>query len=88
MFKYDKYPEIKRAHKVSCDWNKKFYDAEFANERKGCEKKSIRCQKLIDSGKSFDENVYSQVVFNTFNPIKPILTKIKTGEKFTWDEIF
>lgn len=88
MFKYDDYPEIKKAHRVSCNWNKKLYDAEFAHERRGVETRTKKWQTLIDSGKSFDENVYSQVVFNVFNPIKPILTKVKTGENIAWDEIF
>lgn len=89
MFKFEEYPEIKKAHELSRKWDKKAYQAEFECERSGGSiDKSKKWQGVIDNGMAFDDNVYPSVVFKTFNNIKPSLTKVKTGEIFTWDEIF
>ncbi len=89
MFKYDKYPKIKAMHEKSNKKRMDTYSAEFKLERSGGNPKFQRkLEEAIDKSDNFDLTTYSQVIYEELSPLKPTLTKIKTGEKFTWDEIF
>ena len=89
MFKFDEYPEIKKAHEMSEKLSMKSYAEEFKGEIKGIlGSKNDSWGKAIKNCQDFDENVYPKVVFDTFCEIKPTLTYKKTGESFNWDSVF
>ncbi len=89
MFKFNDYPEIKKAHEMSEKLSMKSYAEEFKGERKGIlGSKNDSWGKAIKNCQDFDENVYPKVVFDTFCEIKPTLTYKKTGESFNWDSVF
>ena len=89
MFKFKEYPEINKAHKISRDWDKKAYQAEFECERSGGSiDKSKKWQDVIDEGKAYDEYEYPRVIYEVFSPIKPDLTLKKNGKIVKWDKIF
>ncbi len=89
MFKFNEYPEIKKAHEVSVKLDKKFYRKEFELEKVG-ESEEIKSEmyKIIEETRNYTENEYAKIIFDQFDPIKPVLKVKKTGEKIDWDAIF
>ncbi len=88
MFKYDDYPEIKKAHKICENFSKKMYAAEFKAEAKGTAKANEEWGQSIKNGLEFKTYVYSKIVFNIFAPIRPELTMVTDGKKYAWDSVF
>ena len=88
MFKYDDYPEIKKAHKMCVKFNKKMYNAEFRAEKKGTTKASEEWDQSINNALEFKTFIYSKVVFEEFAPICPELTMVKDGKKYAWNSVF
>lgn len=89
MFKFDEFPKIKAMHEKSRKKTADTYSAEFKLERSGGNPKFQReLEESADRAKSFDLTTYSQVIYEEVSPLKPVLTKIKTGEKVSWEEYF
>lgn len=89
MFKYDEYPEIKKAHTQLKRLRNAVYKAEFACEKSGGAKsKEDEWQKAHNLCVDFKLNVYAQVIYNTFTPIQPILTEENTGKETKWTDVF
>lgn len=88
MFKYNDYPEIKKAHKICENFSKKMYAAEFKAEAKGTAKANEKWGQSIKNGLEFKTYVYSKIVFNIFAPLRPELTMVKDGKKYAWDSVF
>ena len=89
MFKFEEFPEIMKAHKISEKFSLASYTQEFRSERKGIDgSKDKKWGQSIRNCDEFDENIYAEIIYNIFKDIKPILVLKKTGEKSTWDEIF
>lgn len=89
MFKYDEFPKIKAMHEKSNKKRMDTYSAEFKWERSGGNTKFQRkLEESMNKSDNFDLVTYSQVIYEELSPLKPILTKIKTGEKVSWEEYF
>lgn len=88
MFKFDKYPEIKKAHEISNDFDMKSYKREFAYEKSDSDKARAKWAKSIRNEEAFNEQVYANIVFDIFSKIKPNLTIVKTGKKVSWNECY
>ncbi len=88
MFKFDEYPEIKKAHKMSEDFNMRTYKKEFAYERTNNSGAKTKWAESIRDEASFNEQIYANIVFETFSKIKPVLTVVKTGEKVAWNKCY
>lgn len=89
MFKYDQFPKIKAMHEKSRKKSADTYSAEFKLERSGGNSKFQReLEESADRAKNFDLTTYSQVIYEEVSPLKPVLTKTKTGEKVSWEEYF
>ena len=89
MFKYDEFPKIKAMHEKSRKKSADTYSAEFKLERSGGNSKFQReLEESADRAKNFDLTTYSQVIYEEVSPLKPVLTKTKTGEKVSWEEYF
>lgn len=87
MFKFEEFPEIMKAHKISKKYNARINAEELKFERKITKDKS-EWGKAIQQGMDFDLNEYSKVVFQQFNTIKPKLTLKKTSEIVSWEIVF
>lgn len=88
MFKYDEYPEIKKAHQLCVKFSKKMYNAEFKAEAKGTAKANEDWGQSINNALEFKTYVYSKVVFRAFAPLRPELTMVNDGKKYAWDSVF
>ena len=87
MFKFEEFPEIMKAHKISKKYDARINAEELKFERKITKDKS-EWEKAIQQGMDFDLNEYSKVVFQQFNTIKPKLTLKKTSEIVSWETVF
>ena len=90
MFKYNDYPEIKKAYKKLNSLRNAMYKAEFACEKSGGANKSKEenWQKAYDAFVDFKLNVYAKLIYDFFTPIQPILIDKSTGEQKKWADIF
>ena len=89
MFKYDEYPEIKKAHSQLKKLRNAMYKAEFASEKSGGAKsKEDEWQKAHDSCVDFKLNVYARVIYNFFTPMQPMLTEKSSGKIAKWSDVF
>lgn len=89
MFKFDKFPKIKAMHEKSRKKTVDTYTAEFRLERSGGNPKFQKnLEESMNKSRNFDLMAYSQTIYEELSPLKPILTKVKTGEKVSWEEYF
>ena len=88
MFKYDKYPEIKKAHQMYEKFSKKMYAAEFKAEKKGTAKANDEWGQSINNALEYKTFVYSKIVFDIFAPLRPKLTMVRDGKKYPWNSVF
>ena len=86
MFKFEKYPEIKKVHQVYNKLSNATYKAEFRYEKSGNQKDNEAWGKSIESARPNYE-VYSQTVFDAFSGVKPKLFNIRTEKYEKWDEV-
>lgn len=63
---------------------KKVNNANFFNKRK-LQKEYENAGKIFNE---FSRNVYAKVIYDTYSKIKPSLKRIKTGEHYSWDNVF
>lgn len=87
MFKYDEYPEIKKAYE---EFNR-LKDRCYALEKKirpNDEASQTRCKEADDNLDAFTRNVFAPLIYNTLKDKKPKLyNRIK--ERFVkWDQVF
>ena len=76
MFKFDEYPEIKKAHKTSEKFDALTYKKEFVYEK----------SDKNEDRKKWAESIRDEASFN--EQIKPVLTVVKTGEKVAWNKCY
>ena len=89
MFKFDEYPEIKKAHEMSDKLDKMFYRKERECMKKGVDISSnTELGELIADSRNYKENEYARLVYETFKGLGLTLTQVRTGEKLKWDALF
>ena len=72
------YPELFDAYKIS----EKLSKSSYANEGRK------NWKEIFDKGVTYDNDVYAQIIFNTLSKINPKLIFWRTGENFSFKEIF
>ncbi len=88
MFKFDEYPEIKKAHKTSEKFDALTYKKEFAYEKSDKNEDRKKWATSIKNEKDFNKKVYASVIFDVFSKIKPVLKIVRTGEMVGWDSCY
>ena len=88
MFKFDDYPEIKKAHEINENFSMKMYAAEIKSYKKADASDDENWGKSIKNGLEFKTFVYSKIVFDVFAPLRPQLTMVHEGKKYEWDSVF
>ena len=88
MFKFDEYPEIKKAHEEYQKLFNRMYEIE-AEDYKYSEEEFYRLAKEANKKvEAFMLSTYAKAVFDAFSPIKPTLRAVwKKFEPVTWDSI-
>lgn len=88
MFKFEEYPEIKKAHELYNKFSKKMYKEEIKTLTKNGDEHYKDWDKAITNALEFKTFVYSKIVFVAFSKLKPMLVCDKSGEKVSWDVVF
>jgi len=88
MFKFEEFPEIKKAHEISENFDMKTYKKEFAYEKSAKNKDREKWATSIKNENDFNVQVYANVIYDVFSKIKPVLKIVKTGEIVNWNDCF
>ena len=89
MFKFEKYPKILEAHKIEMKNEKKMYSASRKYENSNYDNElKASFDKIFAEMEDFSYNVYAKVIFEEFNPIKPLLRYVWEKDKYIkWEEL-
>ncbi len=84
MFKFDEYPELKKAHEEYARRRDEIYKIDDASDDPD-DPQYWNLRKIQDN---FKFNIYAKAVFDAFNPIKPVLRDVwEKNKPCTWEEI-
>lgn len=88
MFKFDEFPEIKKAHEINEQKNDLTYKKEFKFYKFNTKRSEKKWEESINDALYYKTHIYSKIVFDIFSKIRPQLTFFQDEEVHEWDDVF
>ena len=87
MFKFDEYPEIKKAYK---EHNRltRICDKAEKKIRPNDEESKLPCKEAFANLVAFNHNIFARLIYSTFNDKKPKLYNRVKDCILKWDKVF
>ncbi len=87
MFKFDEYPEIKKAHEEYQDLMGRWYELEVEEDSYSKVEYSKMYSDYDRKIENLMYNIYAKAVFDAFSPIKPTLRAVwKKNKPLKWEK--